>query len=253
MSDFELNLTRPTKAIDTIMRDIKRAAANHKLELDGKGNIRVGGGANFLIGGHFHSVVHRHWLVQKAIDMGDSDRVRWVREYVRSIGDVMFHRGYESLMTGCDKNIVPDSAINDVLNILFDTATPKITGWYQGPFTTVWTPLNTTLSSWAGPSNNKATELTNAQYDETNRQQAVFATGTAASQNIKTQTPTRFTLSTGQTGVAIYGSTLNNTTNVAYDFDDAITIAATAFSEPKTGLGAGDRIDIDYDITGSSA
>ena len=250
MSDFELNLTRPTKAVDAIMRDLKRAAANHKLELDDEGNLHVGNHANFTIGGHFSTVVHRHWLVQKAIDLGDADRVRWAREYVRKMGDVLFHRDYIPMMESCDKNIVPNPAINSILDTLFGTAV-KIGPWYQGPFTTDWTPADTTPSSWAGATNNLATELQDAQYDETNRQLVDFGAA-AASQNILTQNPTRFTLATGQSGVAIYGSTLNDINTVAYDSDTQVTIAATRFTAAKTGLGAADKIDIAYDITGSS-
>jgi hypothetical protein len=155
-------------------------------------------------------------------------------------------------MESKEPNLIPNVGLNFVLNVLF-FSTSKISTWYHGPFISNWTPVATAQSNWAGAGSGPlATELANAQFDESNRQAATFGT-TASSQSISSSASTTITLATGESGITLYGTTLNQSSTVAYNATDLILLAATAFSTAKSGLGAADVINLDYTISASSS
>jgi hypothetical protein len=154
-------------------------------------------------------------------------------------------------MESADHNQIPDAGINFLLNVIFGS-TAKIGTWYHGPFKSNWASFTAAQSNWAGATSGPlATELANADYDETNRQAAVFGTP-AAAKTMTASAATRFTLATGASGITLYGSTLNSVATVGYNATDQVLLAAAQFGSPKAGLGAADKIDIEYEIVGSS-
>ena len=236
--------------VQSLLRDLKRLVSAHKYEFDGPQMV-FRDDVNLTVGGVFHTQVLRHEAVQRAIEEGDFGWAQTMRKLVRDAGDVVDHRGYFVLSDDLDPNLIPDAGINFILDVIYGNATRYAT-WYHGPFTSNWTPGVGALSNWAGAGSGPlATELANAAYDETNRQAAVF--GDAASgKSLSSSAATRFTLASGQTGVSIYGSTLNSIATPAYNATDQILIAATRFGSTKSGLGATDKLDIEYTISGSS-
>lgn len=244
MKEFEFSLTK--NPVASLVRDLRRAILNKRYELD-KADLIVQGGANIRVGGVFTSQVLRHEAVQRAVEAGD----RVAETVARCAAALRPESEFVPMMASVDHNQIPDAGINFLLDLLFHTSQAKVTTWYHGPFTTNWTSFDGALSNWSGPTAPLATELPNAAYDESNRQAAVFATQ-AASKSMTASTPTRFTLATGQSGVSLYGSTLNSINTVGYDATDRILLAATQFAEAKSGLGATDKIDIEYSISGSS-
>jgi hypothetical protein len=244
MIEREFSLTK--NPIASLVRDLRKALTTNKFEKNGP-MIHVGGDVNIEVGGVFTSWVLRHEAVQRAIEAGDKLAEAAARAMVPQDSDAGCFRMLES----ADHNQIPDAGINFLLNLLFGTA-PKETSWYHGPFKTNWTSFANAQSNWAGTSGSLATELANTEYNESNRQSATFA-NPAASRVMTASTPTRFTLADGVSGITLYGSTLNSTSTVAYNNTNEILLAAAQFGSPKSGLGAADKIDIEYEITGSSS
>jgi hypothetical protein len=249
--DTEVDLTKDGDKLAKIMRDLKRAEAQGKVSFTDDG-LMIIGNAGLQVGGVFDSWIHRHELVQRAIDDADPEKEIWAREFVRLRGDLATRRGYFKTMESKEPNLIPNVGLNFVLNVLF-FSTSKISTWYHGPFISNWTPVATAQSNWAGAGSGPlATELANAQFDESNRQAATFGT-TASSQSISSSASTTITLATGESGITLYGTTLNQSSTVAYNATDLILLAATAFSTAKSGLGAADVINLDYTISASSS
>jgi hypothetical protein len=243
--DYEFNMA---SAPDSLLRDIKRAAADRAIEITDTGDVLIGRDVNFKVGGVFDAWISRSDEVQAAIDAGDTPREVFLRESMLASGAV--GRGYHNQQFSHDHNLIPDAGINALLMIIFG-ATAKVATWFQGPFTSNSTPGASWTSAWAGASSGPlATELANAAYNESNRQAAVF--GAASAKSIATSSPTTFTIATGQSGITLYGSTLNSTATVAYNATDQVLMAATRFTSAKSGLGAADVVNISYTITGSS-
>jgi hypothetical protein len=242
--DYEFSLFK--KPIASLIKDLKKALLNNRYEHDGAA-IVVGDHVNIRIGGVFHSWVMRSEAVQRAIEAGDKLAEAAAREAAFLVDDLKCVR----LMESADHNEVPTLGMNFVLNLLFHAGTSKVGTWYHGPFTTNWTNFTTADSSWGKVSGGLATELANASYVETNRQAAVFG-DVAANKTITASTATRFTFETGVTNISIYGSTLNNTNTVAYSGTDKVLLSAAPFDAPKQGLGAGDKLDIEYEMEGVS-
>jgi hypothetical protein len=243
--NFEFNMAQ---APQSLVRDIKRAARDNDVELNDAGELTFGRDINFKVGGVFDAWIDRSDAVQAAIDAGDTPQEVFLRESILASGRV--GRGYHSQQHSCNPNLIPDAGLNALLMIIFG-ATAKISTWYQGPFTSNSTPGASWASNWAGASSGPlATELANAAYNESNRQAAAF--GAAASKSIATSAPTTFTIATGQSGITLYGSTLNSDATVAYNATDKVLMAATRFTSAKSGLGAADVVNISYTITGSS-
>ena len=235
-----------------LLRDIRRAKEDGKIAFTDSGLMVLEGRAGMTVGGSFHSAVLRHEMVQRAIDDGDPEKEAWAREFVRANGDVFTDRGYFRCQESSDRNLVPNVGLDYVLNVLLYTTT-KIATWYHGPFISDWTPVATAESNWAGAGSGPlATELADSQFDESGRQSGTFAT-TASSQSISSSSSTMITIATGESGIAVYGSTLNETSTVAYNSTDKIVLAATRFSAAKTGLAAADKLDLDYTISASSS
>ena len=53
--------------------------------------------------------------------------------------------------------------------------------------------------------------------------------------------------------MSIYGACLTNVATVAYNATDKILAAATRFDSPITGLAATHKIDLEYELTGTSS
>lgn len=208
--------------------------------------------ANLVVGGVFHSWVMRHAAVQKAIEEGDPEKEAWLRQQLFASGAVNGDVGFEKMMESSDHNLIPDAGINAMLDILFRTAVTKKSNWYQGPIKTNVTPAAGWLSNWSGAGGAApASELVpTTDYTVSARPEAVF---TAAGSKKIACTATRFTLASGASGITLYGSTLNSVSMAAYNVTDQVLAAATLFSTAKSGLGAGDKIDIEYEITGASS
>lgn len=251
MSEFEFNFSKGFRGMKKFVSDVRKARQRGRLEVGPDGFIKAAGMDGFVIGGNFKTKIFRHRAVQELIDSGDVSKLAWTRDWVRSSGLLARMDGFELVDASVDPNLVPDLGINHVLDVIFGSGT-KVTTWYQGPFTTDWTPVAAAASDWGKVAGGLATELADAQYDESARQSATFGSA-AAAKNIATSAATTFTLATGESGVALYGSTLNSVATVAYTGTDEILIAATRFGTAKTGLGAADVININYDITGSSS
>lgn len=243
MVDKELSLTKNPAA--SFVRDLKRALRTFQYEQDGSALILPE--SKLRVGGVFTSWVLRHERVQKAIETGDALAEQAARALAPRGSDV----GYFKMQASADHNMIPDAGVEHILDVIYG-GTSKVATWYHGPFTSNWSSFALAESNWAGATSGPlATELPNASYDETNRQAAVFA-DPAASKTMTASSPTRFTLATGVSGVTLYGSTLNSTSTVNYNATDEVLLAAAQFGSPKAGLGAADKIDIEYEIVGSS-
>jgi hypothetical protein len=241
----EFSLTK--NPVASLVRDLRKALQGHKYEIDENGFMHIREQTNVKVGGVFSSWVLRHEAVQRAIDAGDKLAEAAARAAVPRDSDL----GCIRLMESADHNQIPDAGINFILDLVYGSSS-KIATWYHGPFTSNWASFAAAESNWAGATSGPlATELANAEYDETNRQAAVFA-NPAASKTMTASTPTRFTLATGVSGLTLYGSTLNSVNTVGYDATDAVLLAAAQFDSPKSGLGAADKIDIEYEVVGSS-
>lgn len=246
MGKFEIDFSQPSPALDALIRDIKRLHANKQIEFDDDGRMVLCRDVNVSLGGVFRSSIDRHELVAKAVATGDPEREQWARILVAAKADGQYIRQQE----GEDHNLIPDAGLNHYLDIVLGAGT-QVTTWYFGLFKSNWTPVAGALSNWAGAGSGPlATELTQAEFDESGRRAAVF--GAAASKVKATSTPTTFTLATGTSGISLYGATLNSTSTIAYNNTDKVLIAATRFTTTKTGLGATDKANVDYTITGSS-
>ena len=236
-----------------LLRDIRRAQASGEIEFSESGMMIVHNNVNIEAGGVFHSSVLRHESVQRAIDEGDPELEAWAREWVRKSGDLHSGRGYFRSQVGADHNIIPTFGRNYLLDLLLDATTSKITAWYHGPFKSNWTPSATARSNWAGATSGPlATEVADADIDESGRQQATFTTAAASAAKGAT-TPTRITVASGTSGITLYGSTLNESATIGYNVTDKVLLSAAAFaSGAKSNLGATDKVDLDFDIAATS-
>ena len=242
--DFEFTLDG--SASEALVNDIKKALLNNRYEINDQGLLVIGNNVGVELGGVFECHVDRDPRVSRAMESGDLAEEMAARELVAMKG------GYkDSLMHSVDHNLMPDAGINYVLNVLFYT-TSKIATWYQGPFKSDWTPVAGALSNWAGAGSGPlATELTDAEYDESGRQAMTFGTA-ASAKAISTTTASTFTIASGVSSLSLYGSTVNSIATVAYNSTDQILAAATRFSSTKTGLGATDVVNISYSLSGAS-
>lgn len=239
-------------SLNDLVREVKAAQASGKLGFTDDGRLMILTPANLTVGGIFDSSVMRHVDVQRAIEDGDTEREAWVRHQLMTSGAYQTDEGYERIMVSQDHNLIPDAGINAMLDILFKTSVSKVSNWYQGPIKTNVTPGAGWLSNWSGAGGAApASELVpTTDYTVSARVEAVFAS--AAAKSIACAA-TRFTLASGTSGITLYGSTLNSISTAAYNATDKILAAATLFSTAKSGLGAGDKIDIEYVITGASS
>lgn len=238
--------------IDQIVKEVKAAQAAGKIDfVDGQMVITTP--AHMTVGGYFNSSVMRHESIQRAIEDRDPEKEQWLRNQLFMTGAVNSDRGYVRMMEGRDHNLIPDAGINAFLDILFRTAVSKVSNWYQGPIKSNVTPGSGWLSNWSGATGAApgAELVSTTEYSVAARVEAVF--GSAGSKKITTSTPTRFTLPAGTSGITLYGSTLNSVSTAAYNATDKVLAAATLFSSAKSGLGAGDKIDIEYEISGASS
>jgi hypothetical protein len=240
----EFSLTK--NPVTSLVRDLRKALTANKYEKDGA-LIHVGGDVNISMGGVFTSWVLRHPIVQRAIETGDHAAEMAARAIVNTAHDT----GFVKMMESADHNQIPDAGINYILDVIYGSTSKKTT-WYHGPFKSNWSSFASAQSNWAGAGSGPlATELANAEYDEANRQAAIFGDA-AASKSLTASAATRFTLATGVSGITLYGSTLNSSSTVAYNATDQVLLAAAQFGSAKSGLGAADKIDIEYEIVGSS-
>lgn len=238
--------------IDQIVKEVKAAQAAGKIDFV-DGQMVISTPADLTIGGYFNSSVMRHESVIRAIEEQDPEKEIWLRNQLFMTGAVYSDQNYVRMMEARDHNLIPDAGINAILDILFRTAVSKVSNWYQGPIKTNVTPGSGWLSNWSGATGAApgAELVPTTEYTVAARVEAVF--GSAGSKKITTSTPTRFTMAAGTSGITLYGSTLNSVSTAAYNATDKILAAATLFSTAKSGLGAGDKIDIEYEISGASS
>jgi len=238
--------------VEKLVKEVLAAQKQGKIDFAEDGSLMILGDANLTVGGVFHSWVMRHSAVQKAIEEGDVEKEVWLRQQLFSCGAVHGDVGYERMMEDHSHNVIPDAGINSILDVNFRTAVSKKSNWYQGPIKTNVTPAAGWLSNWSGAGGAApSSELVpTTDYTVSARVEAVFAA--AASKKIACAA-TRFTLASGASAITLYGSTLNSISTAAYNATDHVLAAATLFTTAKSGLGAGDKIDIEYEITGASS
>lgn len=247
MIEREFTLTK--NPVASLVRDLRRLFSGKKYEIDEEGFAHFRNQTNVKVGGVFDSWVMRHESVQRAIETGD----KLAEMAARALLDTSSDAGYFRTMESCgDHNKIPDAGINFILNVILGS-TSKVATWYHGPFENDWSSsFATGTASWAGAlSGPLGTELGADQYDEGARVAAIFGDA-AAAKSIAASAASRFTISTGESGITLYGSTLNNVATVAYNATDKVLLAAALFGSAKSGLGGGDKVDIEYSLTGSS-
>lgn len=204
----------------------------------------------FNIGGVFSAEVMRHESVQRAIDDHDPEKEAWARHQVMKRGWTRTKEGFFVRDQERTPNLIPTQGLNFILNLVLSSRS-KVTSWYHGPFTSNWTPTAGAKSNWAGASAGPlATELADAQFVETDRQGASFDTADAGS--IASSAPTQITIQTGVTNLTVYGTTLNSAQAVNYNMTDQVLLAATRFTNPKSGLGEADVLNLSYTLTATS-
>ena len=253
MSKYEIDFSKDTPAIQALRRDIKRAVSGSTIEFDEQGHMVLGKDVNVSLGGVFTSAIARHDLVREALETHDPVQEAMARMLVAQMAYEDSARGYALEQVSDEHNLIPDAGLNHYLDVVLGTAgsTTQVTSWYFGLFKSNSTPAAGWLSTWAGAlSGPLATELTQAEFNESGRQLAVF--GAAAAKVKATSAPSVFTLATGTSGISLYGATLNSTATIAYNVADKVLVAATRFTTAKTGLGATDKANVEYTITGSS-
>jgi hypothetical protein len=238
--------------IEALVREVKAAQAAGKIAFSDDGKLMILTPAKLAVGGVFNTWIMRHEAVQRAIEDGDPEKEVWLREALLRGGAEFSDAGYFRTMQSEDHNLIPDAGINHILDVVFRTAVSKKSNWYQGPIKTNVTPAAGWLSNWSGAGGAApASELVpTTDYTVSARVEAVF---TAAGSKKIACTATRFTLASGTSGITLYGSTLNSVSTAAYNVTDQVLAAATLFSASKSGLGAADKIDIEYEITGASS
>lgn len=238
-----------------LLGDIRKAQGRGQIAFTDDGLMVVRGDVNLQIGGVFDTWILRHEMVQRAIDDHDPEQEAWARQFVRDTGRLATREGFFETMRSQDHNLIPYYGLAAVLDIIFYTKT-KISTWYHGPFTSNWTPVATARSNWSGATSGPlATELPDANFDESGRQAATFgvAATAGATTSISSSTATAITIATGVTPFTMYGSTLNESSTVAYNATDKVLLAATAFATAKSGLGPADVINLNYAITAASS
>jgi hypothetical protein len=228
----------------SILRDVKKALEGAKYDITEKGIVLLN---KLHLGGVFDAWVERDERMSKALESGDPEFIKYIAKLIRK------EPGYRDiLMADSTPNLVPDAGLNYILDLLFYTDT-KTNTWYIGPFKSDSTPAAAWASNWAGASSGPlATELTNAEYDETNRQALAFASA-ASTKSISSTTAATFTMASGVSGVTLYGATVNSIATVAYDSTDEELIAATRFASAKSGLVATDVVNINYSFSAADA
>lgn len=238
----------------SLIGDIRNAKSRGHIDFTDDGRMIVCGNVNMQIGGVFDSWILRHEQVQKAIDDNDPEKEAWLRQWVRDTGVLARRDGFMKIMEASDHNLIPYYGLAALLDIIFYTKV-KIATWYHGPFTSNWTPVATARSNWSGATSGPlATELPDADIDESGRQAATFgvAASAGATTSISSSTATSVTIAAGVTPFTMYGSTLNESSSIAYNATDKVLLAATAFATAKSGLGPADVIDLNYSITAAS-
>lgn len=234
-------MTLKYNELPSIMKDLK----NKKATFTDSGLMLMG---NVLVKGLCEVEVRKHPLVLEAISRNDPEMEKWARSFASNEK----HK-YETVETLSNTNLVPDAALNLILNLLY-YSTSKVSTWYAAIFTNNVTPSAGWLSNWAGASSGPlGAELPDASYDESARQAFVFSSAATGGVIESAAGSTKFTLSTGVTGVSAYGLTVNSVSTVAYNLTDRYLAAATRFDQSggatKTGLSATDELGCKYKLT----
>ena len=141
-------------------------------------------------------------------------------------------------------NIIPNEAINYLLNTAIHDASGAISAWYFAPFTTSYTP--TADDTYAAPGYTEA----NSEISEANRQE--WADSTAASQSITASTVATITAASN---VSIYGAGLvggGSAADTKADTAGGGIILSSAAGTQKD-LETNETLDMSYTINGSSS
>lgn len=143
-----------------------------------------------------------------------------------------------------DHNIVPSEGLVYLLTAGY-LAGSQAAGLYLAPFSGNITPSS---SITAANFTSTATEFT--AYDETTR---VHWVGGAVSGTTTDNSASKaaFTMSTGVTSQTLYGAGLLSSS--AKSSTSGTCLAATRFSSPKTGLNAGDILNVQYTVSMASS
>jgi len=235
-----------------ILRDLKRAQAAGQVQFTPTGLMVLGPTAmNFS--GIYDTRIRKHEDVLKAIQANDPEREAWARAQALVNGDDRTGRGYVEVDASLDHNLVPTVGRNFILDLIFRSGTSKINAWYFGAFKSAWTPAATAVATWAGSTNNLATEIVGTtDFTGTARPLATFGTG-AATSVIATSTASAITIAAGVTNLTLHGATLNEISTIAYDADATkILLSAAAYSAAKAGLAASDVVNLTFQLTASS-
>lgn len=204
-----------------------------------------------LTQGVYHTRVLRHELVQRAIDDKDPEMEAYWRQWLFNSGTVHADKGFMTLEESLEKNLIPTSGLNFLLDSTFGSTAKKST-WYYGVFVSNSVPSAAWGPDWGKTSGGSATELASAQMvTQTTRPSATFGDA-AAGGVLATSAATRITLAEGVSGLSIYGATLNSSSVIAYSGTSEILISAVRFDTTKSGLGTGDKFDLEYSITATS-
>lgn len=142
-----------------------------------------------------------------------------------------------------DHNLVPSEGIVYLLTTGYLNGAPA-SALYLAPFAGNITPSGTiTAANFAAT----ATEFT--AYDETTRVQWQ-ADAVSGSSTANATTKASFTMSAGVANQTLYGAGLLSAS--AKSSTSGTCMAATRFSTPKTGLNAGDVLNVQYTVSMSS-
>lgn len=201
------------------------------------------------IGTTYHTKIKRHESIMRALETGDPEFVRLVRNQLFATGMARQGDGYVVIDESEDHNLVPTTGLNHWLAVCFDSSTAKRGFWYVGLFTSNSTPALGWDGDWGAVSGGDATEMTAAQMDGLSARPAVTFGSAPGGGVLSSSASTSITLASGVADLTVYGATLNSLSTIAYNSGASILISAVRFNTPKSGLDAGDKIDLDFEIT----
>lgn len=245
------NILTDKRSLPALLRDIKRAIANRWYEKTDEGaefsHIKARIGGIFTIGGQ------RHEMVQQALERGDDDYTRWLRDKLLQTG---LPGQYLDLDTATCPNIIPTAGFNYLFDLLLGSTSKNAT-WYPSAYRNAVTPDSSWDASWAHADSGPKAQEINASYVTVSARQA--ATFSAADESsIAMSAAVSYTVRSGISDLGVYGGTLNSSSAFGYQYDyeppsyNHALIAATRRPSALTGLAEGDLINIAYTLSGTS-
>lgn len=237
--------------LNALLGDIRQAVATHNYDVTDSGMVVFDNRVGVQAGGQYHTRTLRHELVQQAIEDNDPEQEAYWRQWLFNSGTVHTGNGFMTVEDSRDRNLIPTLGLNYLLDVILGN-TIKKSAWYFGAFTSNSAPAASWGPDWGKTAGGSATEITSAQMvTQTTRPAATFGDA-AASGVLASSDATRITLAEGVSGLALYGATLNSSSAIAYSGTSEILLSAVRFASTKSGLGAGDKVDLEYEITATS-